>query len=149
MKSRRKSHGGANMGKDRNLNSAEIVLFVNVFPVQSGFREKGKKNDFLAMVNINISISIMAPKTKINMRLVSFFGRERFELVRDRASALGHVPLDQGTTTHDRRGLLSLKSPDGRWYGCAHGKHAVVSTKGGARMIGGRRFLMSKSIWMM
>ena len=52
------------MGKDRNLNSAEIALLVNTFPVQSGFREIGKKNNYLAAVKINISISIMAQKTK-------------------------------------------------------------------------------------
>ena len=57
------------MGKDRNLNSAEIALPVNAFPVQSGFREKGKKNDCLAAVKINISISILAPKTKTNTHL--------------------------------------------------------------------------------
>ena len=96
------------MGMDRSPNSAEIALPVNAFPVQSGFREKGKKNDYLAAVKINISISILAPKTKTNTHLASVFGRDRFGLVRDRASALGRVPLDQGTTTHDRRGLLSL-----------------------------------------
>ena len=96
------------MGMDRSPNSAEIALPVNAFPVQSGFREKGKKNDYLAAVKINISISILAPKTKTNTHLASVFGRDRFGLVRDWASALGHVPLDQGTTTHDRRGLLSL-----------------------------------------
>ena len=57
------------MGKDRNPNSAEIALPVNVFPVQSGFREKGKKNDYLAAVKIMISIAILAPKTKTNTHL--------------------------------------------------------------------------------
>ena len=96
------------MEKDRNLNATEIALPLNAFPVQSGFREKRKKNDYLAAVQINISIFILAPKTKTNTHLASVFGRDRFGLVRDRASALGHVPLDQGTTTHDCRGLLSL-----------------------------------------
>ena len=96
------------MEKGRNLNAAEIDLPLNAFPVQSGFREKGKKNDSLAAVKINISISILAPKTKTNAHLASVFGRDRFGLVRGRASALGRLPLDQGTTTHDRRGLLSL-----------------------------------------
>ena len=95
------------MEKNRNLNAAEIVLPVNVFPVQTGFREKGKKNDYLAAVK-NISISILAPNTKTNTHLASVFSRDRFGLVRDRASVLGHVPLDQGTTTHNRYGLLSL-----------------------------------------
>ena len=50
--------------------SLEILktLPVNVFPVQSGFREKGKDND-LAAVKSNISISVPAPKTKINTHL--------------------------------------------------------------------------------
>ena len=64
------------MEKNRNLNAAEIVLPVNVFPVQTGFREKGKKNDYLAAVKISISISILASKTKINTHLVSVFGRD-------------------------------------------------------------------------
>ena len=136
------------MEKNRNPNAVEIALPLNAFPVQSGFREKGKDND-LAAVKISISISVPAPKTKINTHLASVIGRDQSGLVRDRVSALGHVPLDQGTTTHDRRGLSSLKSPGGWWYGCARGKHAIVPTKRGARMIGGRRFLMSKSIWMM
>ena len=51
------------MEKNRNPNAAEIALPLNVFPVQSGFREKGKEND-LAAVNIDISISIPAPKNK-------------------------------------------------------------------------------------
>ena len=96
------------MGMDRSPNSAEIALPVNAFPVQSGFREKGKKNDYLAAVKINISISILAPNTKTNTHLASVFSRDQFGLVRDRASTLGHVPLDQGTTAHDRHWLLSL-----------------------------------------
>ena len=90
--------------------SLEILktLPVNVFPVQSGSVEKEQKNDYLAAVKINISISILAPNTKTNTHLASVFSRDRFGLVRDRASVLGHVPLDQGTTTHNRYGLLSL-----------------------------------------
>ena len=61
MKNRHNTHGRANMGKDHSPNSAEIALPVNVFPVQSGFREKGKKNDYLAAVKINIFISILSP----------------------------------------------------------------------------------------
>ena len=56
------------MEKNRNPNAAEITLPLNAFPVQSGFREKGKDND-LAAVKINISISVQAPKTKINTHL--------------------------------------------------------------------------------
>ena len=52
------------MGKDRNLNSVKIALPVNVFPVQSKFREKEKKNDYLAAVKINIFISFTDPKQK-------------------------------------------------------------------------------------
>ena len=73
MKNRHKTHGGANMGKDRNPN-AEIALPVNAFLVQSGFREKGKKNDYLASVKTNISI--MASKTEINTHLAFVFGRD-------------------------------------------------------------------------
>ena len=125
------------MGKDHNPNSAEIALPMNAFPVQSGFREKGKKNDCLAAVKINISISIMAPKTKINTHIASVFGRDRSGLVRDRTSALGHVPLDKGTTTHDRRGLLLLLSSGGRWYRCARGKGAILPKRGDLEGLGG------------
>ena len=38
------------MGTDRNPKSAEIAVPVNVFPVQSGLREKEKKNDYLAAI---------------------------------------------------------------------------------------------------
>ena len=137
------------MEKNRNPNAVKIALPLNAFPVQSGFREKGKDND-LAAVKINISISVPAPKTKINTHLASVIRRDRSGLVRDRVSALGHVPLDQGTTTHDRRGLLSLlMSPavGGRWYGCARGKRAIVPKRGGPRRIGGWRFLLTRSIW--
>ena len=100
------------MGRARNPNSAENALPVNAFPVQSGLKEKEQKNDYSAAVKINISISVLDPKTKINTHLASVIGRDRSGLVRDRASALGHVPLDRGTTTHDRRGLSSsLMSP--------------------------------------
>ena len=100
------------MGRARNPNSAENALPVNVFPVQSGLKEKEQKNDYSAAVKINISISVLDPKTKINTHLASVIGRDRSGLVCDRASALGHVPLDQGTATHDRRGLSSpLMSP--------------------------------------
>ena len=77
----------------------------------------------------------------------SVFGRDRFGFVRGRASALGHVPFAQGTTTHNRRGLLLLMSSGGRWYGCVRGKGAIVPKKGVARRIGGRRFLLSRWIW--
>ena len=40
---RDKTHGGANMGKDRNRNSTEIALPVNMFPVHFGFREKEQR----------------------------------------------------------------------------------------------------------
>ena len=52
------------MGKDRNPNSTEITLSVNAFPVQSGLKDKEKKNDYSAAVKINISISVLAPKYK-------------------------------------------------------------------------------------
>ena len=92
------------MGRARDPNSAEIALPVNAFPVQSGSVEKEQKNDYLAAVKINISISILAPKTQTTRTSASVFGRDRFGLFRGRASALRHVPLDQGTTPHDRRG---------------------------------------------
>ena len=46
---RDKTRGEANMGKDRNPNSAEITLPVNAFPVHFGFREKEKINDLVAV----------------------------------------------------------------------------------------------------
>ena len=64
MNDKHKAHRGASMGKDRNPNSAEIALPVNAFPVQSGLKEKEKKNDYSAAVKINISISVLAPKYK-------------------------------------------------------------------------------------
>ena len=135
------------MEKNRNPDAAEIALPVNAFPVHSGFREKGKEND-LAAVNVDISMSIPAPKSKINTHLSIHLGRDQFGLVRGRVSAVGHVPFDQWTTTHDRRGLLSLMSSGGRWYGCARGKRAIVTKRGRPRRIGERRFLLSRSIWM-
>ena len=59
-----KTHGRASIGEDRNPNSAEIALPVNAFPVQSGLKEKDKKNDYLAAVKINIYISVLVPKYK-------------------------------------------------------------------------------------
>ena len=56
------------MEKNRNPDAAEIALPVNAFPVHSGFREKGKKND-LAAVNVEISMSIPAPRSKINTHI--------------------------------------------------------------------------------
>ena len=56
------------MEKNRIPNAAEIALPVNMFPVESGFREKGKEND-LATVNIDIFMSIPAPKSKVNSHL--------------------------------------------------------------------------------
>ena len=73
MTNRDETHGGANMGKDRHPDSAEIALLLNVFPVQFRFRDKEKKNNLVA-VNINISISILAPKTKINTHLSIRYG---------------------------------------------------------------------------
>ena len=84
------------MGTNRNPNSAEIAVPVNVFPVQSRLREKEKKNDYLAAIKINISIFILAPKHKQTRTLASVFGRDRFGLIRGRASALRHVPLYPG-----------------------------------------------------
>ena len=118
------------MGRARNPNSAENALPVNAFPVQSGLKEKEQKNDYSAAVKINISISVLDPKTKINTHLASVIGRDRSGLVRDRTSALKHVPLDKGTTTHDRRGLLLLLSSGGWWYRCARGKGAILPKRG-------------------
>ena len=125
------------MGKDRSPNSAEIALPMSMLPVQSEFREKGKKNDCLAAVKINIFISIMAPKTKINTHIASVFSRDRSGLVRDRTSALKHVPLDKGTITHDCRGLLLLLSSGGRWYRYARGKGAILPKRGVLEGLGG------------
>ena len=61
------------MEKGRNPNCAEIALPLNVFPVQSGFREKEK---ILVAVVINNSISILAPKTKTNTHLRIRHGEE-------------------------------------------------------------------------
>ena len=122
------------MEKNRNPDAAEIALPVNAFPVHSGFREKGKEND-LAAVNVDISMSIPAPKSKINTHLSIHLGRDQFGLVRGRLSAVGRVPFDQGTTTHDCRGLLLLISPGDWWFGCACGKQVIVPKKGVARRI--------------
>ena len=69
VNNKQKTHGGASMRRERDPNSMEIALPVNAFPVQSGLREKEKKNDYSAAVKINISISILAPKTQINAHL--------------------------------------------------------------------------------
>ena len=68
--------------------------------------------------------------------------------MRGRASVVGHVPFDRGTTIHDCRGLLSLLSSGGRWYRCARGKQVIVPKRGVARRIGGRRFSLSRSSLM-
>ena len=110
MNNKHKTHGGASMGRASDPNSAEIALPVNAFPVQSGLKEKEKKNDCLAAVlKINISISILAPKHKQTHTSASVFGGDRFGLIRGWASALRHVPLGQRITTS---GLSSsLMSP--------------------------------------
>ena len=65
------------MGTDRNPKSAEIAVPMDVFPVQSGLREKEKKNDYLAAIKINISVSILAPKHKQTCTSASVFGGDR------------------------------------------------------------------------
>ena len=63
------------MEKDRNPNVADIALPLNVFPVQSRFREKKKINDLVAVIS-SISISIPAPKTKTITHLSIRHGEE-------------------------------------------------------------------------
>ena len=144
MTTRDETHGGAIMRKDRNQSSTESDLSMNMFPLHSRFREKEKEND-LAAVNINHFHFYSVSTNKIY--IASVFSRDQFKLVRGCASpAVGHVRFDQGTPTHNRRGLLLLKLFGDWWYGCARGKQAIVPTKGGARMIRGRRFSLSKLI---
>ena len=63
------------MEKDHNPNAAETALPLNAYHVQSGFREKEKINDLVAVI-ISISISIPAPKTKTITHLTIRHGEE-------------------------------------------------------------------------
>ena len=70
-------------------------------------------------------------------------------MIRGRASALRRVPLDQGDDNSRSSGVVVVVDVSGgRWYGCARGKRAIVPKKGVARRIGGRRFSLRRSIWM-
>ena len=57
------------MEKDHNPKATEIALPLNLFPVQSGFREKKKINDLVAaMINISISIPAQKKITHLSIR---------------------------------------------------------------------------------
>ena len=136
------------MEKNSNPNATEITLPVNAFPVQSVFREKGKEHD-LAAVNIDISMSIPAPKTKINTHLSIHLWRRPILIgpwsgVRSGACAIG--PGDNNSRSSWVVVVVDVSG--GLWYGCARGKRAIVPKKGGPRRIGGRRFSLSRSSWI-
>ena len=128
------------MEKDHNLNSAENVLPLNAFPVQSRNREKGKMNDLEACEHRHLHFYSSTKNKKTNMRLStdsSLVGRPQW--------GMSHF-----TTMDDNSRsswLVLVTSSGSRWYGCACGKGAIVPKRGWPRRIWGQHFSLSRWIW--